>query len=1024
MSPAKSSEDVRKQSTATEDATASSKPTAPKAWTTGTNPITQRPSGSTPINGVANGHMKEQGRANTKADQSPDKHAHDRLLFLYANFVGLDTVVTLKNGEQFQGVFSGTTSQNNEARYHLKMVRRLNASSQQTNGASAGAGTLTGEGDDHTMAFDVNDTADLAVQRVSFGNASSRTTNGSSFRTDVEISGNLDVREKVLQKWEPGPEDNSLSLNQDESLGSGSWDQFAANEKLYNVRSDYDEDMYTTAIDKTNPRYRQIAERADRLAREMEREGESRKVVDSGLDEEDKYSGVRRDTPSLGASGPNAYVPPSKRAISSKPTVSGAPFDPAIISSQLARPGSGSDATQAVDKHTEKLEKEKLDSSAPVVSQSVKEAVAKSLAANSSNGPADKMTAPRAPSVAEASASAASKAAVDNGTNIMRNVTDAFKQFSAQEKLRFQQQQRQNQQQRSTHARQEKSVKLNDLKKFSQNFKLHSRVPEDLVPILAKSKEKQESIKAKADQHAREREERRAQGVITPPSASKESAQPAQRAPQTTETPPDAAPQMSSRTRSQQQGRAQNGPAQQTPRGVQGGFNQRNQLPYRQGPNGGIPAPIPIPQPTPQQNDNRVLSPTSATSIKFNANAMEFRPNPAASTFAPTGPSSEAPTSKRPSVVSPPPAAPAATPVTDFLPASAKKSKLAEGSWESTTSDCFSTVKRLHQQNDDEAKRAQYAANGGIPQGYRTLPVWDAPEANQEKSYVDFFARSLNHPPPSPMHASQNGAMPHQHQLPLHLQNGGPGMQQTPPFYRGQSQQMGPQQMDDGRMPSYSSTSSVQPSPRMGQPPMAFNAQAQAQMSGYPYPMGANGMSPGMGMRQLPAGAQYMTPQGAPMGGHMMVQQPSNGPYMAHPGQQQMHVYPSPGPSHVQPHFAVHQGQPGMPGGYAGSPRAHPMSHQGSQQGHAQQPMYMMPGQGAPMMMMPQHGGPMGPMRYGQPGFPGQHPGNAYAMQQRAMSSGGYSQHMTPRQQHAVPHQGPMAPQMHPSASTNGEEGR
>ncbi|KAF2223639.1 hypothetical protein BDZ85DRAFT_112264 [Elsinoe ampelina] len=1022
MSPAKSSEDARKQSSTADDGSSSSRTTAPKAWTTGTNPITQRPSGSTPVNGMANGHAQEHGKSSTKSNQSADKHAHDRLLFLYANFVGLDTVLTLKSGEQFEGVFSGATTQNNEARYHLKMVRRLNAPSQQANGSSASVGSFIGEGEDHSMAFDVNDTVDLAVQRVPIGGSTSRATNGAGFRTDVEISGNLDVREKVLQRWEPGPEDGSLSLNQDESLGSGSWDQFAANEKLYNVRSDYDEDMYTTSIDKTNPRYRQIADRAERLAREMEKDGESRKVVDSGLDEEDKYSGVRRDTPSLGSSGPNAYVPPSKRAITNKPTVSGAPFDPAIISSQLARPNSGSDAKKVTEKPSEK--QANTEATAPAVSQSVKDSVARSLAANPTNGPAAKIAAPRAPSAAEASASAASKAAAENGENIMRDVHDAFKQFTSAEKLRIQQQQRQHQQQRASHARQEKSVKLNDLKKFSQNFKLHSRVPEDLVPILAKSKEKQESIKAKADQHAREREERRAQGVVTPPSASKaESSQQAQRPAQTTETLPDPAPQMSTRTRSQQQGRAQNGPTQQGPR-VPGGFNQRTQMPYRQTPNGGIPAPIPIPQVTPGQTDNRVLSPTSATSIKFNANAMEFRPNPSASTFTPTAPATEAPASKRPSVVSPPPAAPVATPpVTEFFPSSARKSKLADGKWESTTATCFSTVKRLYEQNSDDSKRAQYAANGGIPQGYRTSPVWDYPEANSEKSYVDFYARSINHPPPSPMHAVQNGAMPHQHQLPLHLQNGGSGMQQTPPFYRGQAQQNGQQPMDDGRMPSYSSTSSVQPSPRMAQPPMAYNAQAQAHM-GYPYPMGANGMSPGMGMRPVPAGAQYMTPQGAPMGGHMMVQQPSNGPYMGHPGQGQVHMYPSPGPSHVQPHFGGHPGQPGMPGGYSGSPRAHPMSHQGSQQGHTPQQMFMMPGQGAPMMMMPQHGGHMGPMRYGQPQFQGQHPGNAYAMQQRAMSSGGYTQHMTPRQQHAVPHQGQMAPQMHPSASTNGEEGR
>lgn len=139
MSPAKASDDARKQSIATEDGTASGyvkililqellktqqrwcnlscqlttiyllrtapcifpatsrafavsltfcrKLTAPKAWTTGTNPITQRASPSSSVNGIANGHVQEQAKANGKGNQSADKHAHDRLMFLYSNFV-------------------------------------------------------------------------------------------------------------------------------------------------------------------------------------------------------------------------------------------------------------------------------------------------------------------------------------------------------------------------------------------------------------------------------------------------------------------------------------------------------------------------------------------------------------------------------------------------------------------------------------------------------------------------------------------------------------------------------------------------------------------------------------------------------------------------------------------------------------------------------------------------------------------------------------------------------------------------
>lgn len=79
----------------------------------------------------------------------------------------------------------------------------------------------------------------------------------------------------------------------------GGWDQFAANEQLYNVRSDYDENLYTTSINRSASNYRQIEANAARLANEINRSepvnshvAEERRMnakPDAGLDEEDKY---------------------------------------------------------------------------------------------------------------------------------------------------------------------------------------------------------------------------------------------------------------------------------------------------------------------------------------------------------------------------------------------------------------------------------------------------------------------------------------------------------------------------------------------------------------------------------------------------------------------------------------------------------------------------------------------------------------------------------------------------------------
>lgn len=91
----------------------------------------------------------------------------------------------------------------------------------------------------------------------------------------------------------------SLESSNNQSNG-GAWDQFAVNERLFGVKTDYDENIYTTVIDKSHPEYSKRYAAADRKAREIEnsvtnnrhveeeRIKDNLTVDDSGLDEEDK----------------------------------------------------------------------------------------------------------------------------------------------------------------------------------------------------------------------------------------------------------------------------------------------------------------------------------------------------------------------------------------------------------------------------------------------------------------------------------------------------------------------------------------------------------------------------------------------------------------------------------------------------------------------------------------------------------------------------------------------------------------
>ncbi|CCH62500.1 hypothetical protein TBLA_0H02140 [Henningerozyma blattae CBS 6284] len=193
-------------------------------------------------------------------------------------------------------------------------------------------------------------------------NNNTRTTNnnnsnGAGFKTDVDISKTgMPIKQRELQRWTP---DNSdLSSNNLNNGGEGltleessyTWDQFAVNEKKFGVTSSFDEHFYTTKINKNDPNYATRLKEAERIAKEIESQGtsgnihlaEDRGIIidDSGMDEEDLYSGVdRRGDELLAALKTNAKPTPQKPSRYIPPTLRNEPhnMDPAIISSSTSK---------------------------------------------------------------------------------------------------------------------------------------------------------------------------------------------------------------------------------------------------------------------------------------------------------------------------------------------------------------------------------------------------------------------------------------------------------------------------------------------------------------------------------------------------------------------------------------------------------------------------------------------------------------------------------------------------------------
>ena len=126
-----------------------------------------------------------------------------------------------------------------------------------------------------------------------------------NFETDFDISKKkkpkLEKKNLIHYKINEGEEIYTDSL---EDNTNEKWDQFEINKKKYNVNTTYDENNYTTTLDKKNISNEQ-KNKAEKIIKEIMRDSnkdtnihvlEDRGLIEENdLDEEDKYSSVIRN---------------------------------------------------------------------------------------------------------------------------------------------------------------------------------------------------------------------------------------------------------------------------------------------------------------------------------------------------------------------------------------------------------------------------------------------------------------------------------------------------------------------------------------------------------------------------------------------------------------------------------------------------------------------------------------------------------------------------------------------------------
>ncbi|KAG7346949.1 LsmAD domain containing protein [Nitzschia inconspicua] len=278
----------------------------------------------------------------------------ERLLHLSLTLIGQKVVLEQTDGAIVEGIFHTFTPFNNlpaenKNKYVLKEIRvqRPPTANNGSSGVLKDGGTLIVSTSKvlylHAKHVDL-DRPDRSLSATTNmngtgGAVASSPSSGDAFATDTQISGSRGGRDRDLvaagSSWTSAVSNGDASTFRGQALNAplqtnsraaalggpksnntkgpgatnaagklsgsiGGWDQFKANEELFNVNASFDENLYTTQLDLDNIDAKRVAE-AERIAREIESsatdnihlaEERGQKIETDFRDEEDRYSTV------------------------------------------------------------------------------------------------------------------------------------------------------------------------------------------------------------------------------------------------------------------------------------------------------------------------------------------------------------------------------------------------------------------------------------------------------------------------------------------------------------------------------------------------------------------------------------------------------------------------------------------------------------------------------------------------------------------------------------------------------------
>lgn len=236
--------------------------------------------------------------------ESPSR---DRLVYLTTCLIGHQVEVQVKSGAVYNGIFHATNA-DKDFGVVLKMARLIKEVPLRGQKVTS---DFVIKAPSKTLIIPAHDLVqvvakEVPVTRDGFSNEL-RGESKQDIMLDSYISHSRHVEAgRELEPWMPDKDDPlcpELEHVFDSPWTSRSWDQFKVNETLFGVKSTFNEELYTTKLER-GPRTRELEEKAMRIAREIEGEetqdlhlAEERGVNpydDFDIDEETKYSSVFR----------------------------------------------------------------------------------------------------------------------------------------------------------------------------------------------------------------------------------------------------------------------------------------------------------------------------------------------------------------------------------------------------------------------------------------------------------------------------------------------------------------------------------------------------------------------------------------------------------------------------------------------------------------------------------------------------------------------------------------------------------